>query len=387
MPESTTREPQRQPYDLDRVVRLVIGSITVIALIWLLRLLSDVLIPFAIAILLAYLINPIVSFLERKLRSRTAATLLTVAGCLLVLVGLVMVLVPLVSSELADFGKVAEQLKSEAPVLPDAQKLRKRFQAFVDSQQNEFVKQLLIAAKDGIVGADYRAILLEAGKRIAPGVWNLVTGALSLLLGASVLIIILLFLVFISIDYASFSGQWHDYLPPKYREPIVGFAEEFSLAMSRYFRGQFLIASTVGVLFALGFWIIDLRMGILLGLFIGVLNMVPYLQTVALVPALALGLIRALEHGSGVGMSLALVLLVFGVVQAIQDGLLTPLIMGKTTGLKPVTIMLGLFVWGKLLGFLGLLLAIPLTCLALAYYRRFVLGQRGATAVLDQSPS
>jgi predicted PurR-regulated permease PerM len=351
----------------------------------LLRFLSDVLIPFAIAVLIAYLINPIVTFLERKVRSRTAATLIAVAGCLLVLVGLIMILVPLVSGELADFAKVVEQLKSEAPALPDAQTLRARFKKFVDAQESEFVKQLLISAKEGVVNADFRALLLEAGKRIAPGIWGLVSGALSLLLGASVLVVILLFLVFISIDYASLSGNWQKYLPPKYRDHIVGFVEEFSLAMSRYFRGQFLIASTVGVLFALGFWLIGLRMGIVLGLCIGVLNMVPYLQTVALVPALVLGVIRALEHGSGVAGSLLLVLLVFGVVQAIQDGLLTPLIMGKTTGLKPVMIMLGLFIWGKLLGFLGLVLAIPLTCLAVAYYRRFVLGQAQAKAIADET--
>ena len=70
---------------------------------------------------------------------------------------------------------------------------------------------------------------------------------------------------------------------------------------------------------------------------------------------------------------LALVLIVFAVVQLIQDAVLTPRILGKSTGLRPLVILLGVCVWGKLLGFLGLVLAIPLTCIGLAYYRKFIL--------------
>jgi len=177
------------------------------------------------------------------------------------------------------------------------------------------------------------------------------------------------------IDYPAYAAQWKELLPPSHRDLVIGFLEEFAVAMSRYFRGQALIALATGVLFVIGFSIIGLRMGVLLGLFIGALNMVPYLQAIGLVPALLLGVLRAVEHGSSVVVSLLLVLAVFAVVQVIQDVLLTPRIMGKATGLKPVMILLGVFLWGKLLGFLGVVLAIPLTCLGLAYYRRFVLRQ------------
>ena len=72
-------------------------------------------------------------------------------------------------------------------------------------------------------------------------------------------------------------------------------------------------------------------------------------------------------------MSLLLVVAVFAVAQLIQDAVLTPRIMGKATGLRPAIMLLGVCIWGQLLGFLGLVLAIPLTCLGLAYYRRVVL--------------
>ncbi len=377
MPDDDSSQPR---YDLDRVVRMLIGAGVVIGLLWLLRFLSNVLIPFAVAVLLAYLINPIVSVVERKIRSRTAATLITVITCLVVLVGLVIVMVPLISGELAEFGQLVKRTEAGAPELPDARTLSARFDAYVTAQKNELVRRFLLSLKERIVNTDYEALTVQAAKRIAPGLWSLVTGVLSFLLGFSVLIIVLLYLVFVSIDYARLSGEWRSYLPPKYRGWIVGFVEEFSSAMRLYFRGQFIVAATVGVLFATGFWLIDLRMGILLGLAIGVLNMVPYLQTVGLVPALLLAVIRAVEHGSSVAWSIALVLLVFAVVQLIQDALLVPWIMGRQTGLRPVTLLLGVFIWGKLLGFLGLVLAIPLTCLAVAWYRRFVLGQGNAAA-------
>ena len=171
------------------------------------------------------------------------------------------------------------------------------------------------------------------------------------------LLVIGLYLIFILLDYEKLSRSWGDLLPGAYRERIKEFASEFEKA----------------ILFALGFSIIDLRMGILLGLFVGLLNMVPYLQIIGLIPAFFLALVQALEAGSSLWMALGLTALVFAVVQIIQDTILTPKIMGKVTGLNPAMILLSLSVWGKLLGFLGLIIALPMTCLFLAYYRRFII--------------
>jgi predicted PurR-regulated permease PerM len=143
--------------------------------------------------------------------------------------------------------------------------------------------------------------------------------------------------------------------------------------MGRYFRGQFLVALISGVLLAIGFRIVGLRLSVVMGLLIGMLNMVPYLQVVGLIPALFLALLRGLESGGWLPGPLLATLAVFGVVQLIQDSLLVPRIMGQSTGLRPWVMLLSVFVWGKLLGFLGLTLAIPLSCLGLAYYRRFIL--------------
>ena len=96
-------------------------------------------------------------------------------------------------------------------------------------------------------------------------------------------------------------------------------------------------------------------------------------QTIGLVPSLLLAAVSALQGETGLASMILLVLSVFVVAQLIQDALITPRVMGKATGLKPVAILLGVFIWGKLLGFLGLILAIPLTCVGIAYYQRFIL--------------
>ena len=109
------------------------------------------------------------------------------------------------------------------------------------------------------------------------------------------------------------------------------------------------------------------------GLFIGLLNLVPYLQTIGIVPVVFLTLLKSAETGQSLWWLILGVLLVFVVVQVIQDFFLVPKIMGKAMGLNPAVILLSLSVWGALLGFVGLIIALPLTTLLISYYKRFVL--------------
>jgi predicted PurR-regulated permease PerM len=158
------------------------------------------------------------------------------------------------------------------------------------------------------------------------------------------------------------------------RASVVEFINEFNSAMNRYFRGQALVAALTGLLFAVCFGVVGLPMGILLGLFIGLLNMVPYLQIVGLIPVALIAVIKGLDPESSIGVAgwVVLVGVIFAVVQIIQDGFLVPKIMGKVTGLSPAIILLSISVWGKLLGFFGLIIALPMTCLVLAYYQRLI---------------
>jgi predicted PurR-regulated permease PerM len=210
-------------------------------------------------------------------------------------------------------------------------------------------------------------------RKVLPGVWGIISGTAGFITGLVGLAVVGLYMVFLLMDYTKVSQGWKDLLPVAYREVIAGFVNDFDSAMNRYFRAQALVAFIVGVLLAIGFLIIGLPLGILLGLFIGLLNMVPYLQIIGLIPAFLLAIVHALETGTNLWMVMGLTGLVFAVVQIIQDALLVPKIMGRVTGLSPAIILLSLSIWGKLLGFFGLLVALPLTCLLLAYYRRLVI--------------
>jgi predicted PurR-regulated permease PerM len=145
--------------------------------------------------------------------------------------------------------------------------------------------------------------------------------------------------------------------------------------MNHYFRGQALIALIVGILFVIGFTIIGLPLAIIMGIFIGMLTMVPYLKAVAIIPCLLLGLLQSAETGRSFISVLIGIAVVFIVIQSIEDMILTPKIMGKITGLNPAIILLALSVWGSLMGMVGMIIALPTTTLMISYYKRFVLGK------------
>lgn len=141
------------------------------------------------------------------------------------------------------------------------------------------------------------------------------------------------------------------------------------------------MALIVGVLFAIGFRIVGLPMGITVGLFIGLLNLVPYLQTIGIIPVTLLALIQSAETGTNFWIIIGGCAIVFVVVQTTQDMFLVPKIMGKAMGLNPAVILLSLSVWGSLLGMAGMIIALPVTTLLISYYKRFVV--RGERFVPD----
>ena len=187
--------------------------------------------------------------------------------------------------------------------------------------------------------------------------------------------IILLYVVFILYDYESIAQGWIPLVPEKYRKFVVGLRNDVVDSMNRYFRGQAFVALCVGILFSIGFLIIDFPMAIGLGLFIGALNLVPYLQVIGLLPTILLAMLKAADTGGNFWLILLAAMAVFAVVQTIQDGFIVPRVMGKITGLNPAIILLSLSIWGSLLGMLGMIIALPLTTLMLSYYQRFIINR------------
>ena len=178
---------------------------------------------------------------------------------------------------------------------------------------------------------------------------------------------------FILLDYENLSEGWIKFIPVKHREITQQIFNDVKDGMNRYFRGQSLIALCVGILFSIGFLIIDFPLAFGFGLFIGLLNMVPYLQLIALIPTVLLALLKAADTGQNFWWILFLALMVFAVVQIIQDAVITPKVMGKAMGLNPAIILLSLSIWGSLMGIVGMIIALPATSLLISYYRRYVI--------------
>lgn len=356
-----------KPYTFDRVIRIAITVGLVWGLVWLLGYLSDALIPFAVALLLAYMMNPLVLAIQKKIPHRLSAVFISIFIIIGLFVCIFWLIIPMVVGEITHMGRLLSDLVNNADI---AERAARRlppdlWQAVKDYAARQDIQELFKTE-------NFWKIVEAAARKVLPGVWGLIAGTATFIMGIVGLAVIGLYLVFLLLDYQKVSDGWKELIPPAYREPVIGFVNDFESAMNSYFRGQAAVASIVGVLFAIGFFLIGLPLGIILGLFIGVLNMVPYLQLIALIPAFLLALVSALETGTSFWMVMGLTGSVFIVVQIIQDTILVPKIMGKVTGLNPAMILLSLSIWGKLLGVFGLIIALPMTFLLLVYYRRLM---------------
>jgi predicted PurR-regulated permease PerM len=318
----------------------------------------------------AYLLNPLTCFIERKVGNRGVAVLLTMLLLLAAVAGVILLVVPMVVGEFAHMGEVLSRLVSNtefadkvaAHLPPDI------WQWVHDTVQSPEVRDLFSAqgvlnAAKGVLG------------NVVPGIRGVAVGAVNAAAGLFGVFVIVLYVIFLLADFGRIKAGWQDYLPARYREGVTGFLDEFEKTMGLYFRGQIIVCLLVGVLMAIGFVLIGLPLGLVMGLLIGILNIAPYLGVAGAVPVLLLAGLNSLEAGESVWVGIGLAVAVMAVVQVIQDAVLVPKIQGESLGLSPWLILLSLSVWGKLLGFLGLLIALPMTCLCLSYYRRLLAGK------------
>ena len=161
--------------------------------------------------------------------------------------------------------------------------------------------------------------------------------------------------------------QYFPFLKRETRRDVVFLLTEFVNIIVAFFRGQLIVAFLQGLLFAVGFSLVGLKYGFVIGLMLGLLNIIPYLGSMI---GLSVGLPLAYFQSGGGGMTLFLVIVAFAVVQSIEGYVLTPRIMGDRTGLHPMVIIVAVFFWGAAIqGILGMILAIPLTAFLVVFWR------------------
>jgi len=356
---------ERKSITFDSVARWTIGIIIVVAVLLLINRLSAVLLPFFIAWFVAYMIYPIVRFIQYKvhLKNRVISVIITFILLIAVCVGIAYLIIPPFIDEVSKFERFISSYFQKGIS-----------NVTIPRQLTNFIQQNL----------DYNSIqkfmrsstLTSILKEGVPRLWQLLSDSVSYLFSIIASFIILLYMFFILKDYEKMSDGWVHLIPNKYKEIVTGIVSDVENGMNQYFRGQAMVSLCIAVLFSIGFLIIDFPLAIGLGILIGILSMVPYMHALGIIPVALLSIMKAAETGQNFWIVLLSALAVFAVVQLLEDTIIVPKIMGKITGLNPAVILLALSIWGSLMGILGMIIALPTTTIMLSYYKRYILKEK-----------
>lgn len=354
----------------DRFVRILGIVLLVGGVLYTMNFLSSVLLPFFVAWLLAYLMYPIVKFVQYKLHVPTRALSIIVAlvFVLAVIGGVFYLIIPPMIDQFEKLGDIVMQYVKQGTN-------GESFQAVV--------QQWLHDNRQAIEQVFKRKDVSDAIKSAMPKLFSVLGQTANVILSIVASLITLLYMFFILLDYEYLSSSWIKIFPKKVRPFWQSLMKDVERELNSYIRGQSLVALIMGILFCIGFTIIDFPMAIGLGILIGIMDLVPYLHTFALIPTAFLALLKAADTGQNFWVILASAVAVFCIVQVIIDMVVTPKVMGKAMGLNPAILLLALSVWGTLLGFIGLIVALPLTTILIAYYQRYVTKEKAAEHAAD----
>lgn len=343
----------------DKFIRWA-GIVTlVITVLYITNYLSEVLLPFFIAWFFAYLLYPVVKFIENKLhvKVRAISILLAMGAAIAIVGGVIWLIIPPMIDQFDKLGEVLTRWVHQTTHTNNLTMLIKEW-----LQDNQTTIERFLKSKD----------FSDALKTTMPKVFSVVSQTATVLMSIVASMITLLYMFFILLDYETLTANWVRIFPKKNRPFWSALMKDVERELNNYIRGQGMVALCMGIMFCIGFTIIGFPMAIGLGILIGIMDLVPYLHTFALIPTAFLAMLKAADTGQNFWVVFGLAVLVFCVVQVITDMVVTPKIMGKAMGLNPAILLLSLSIWGALLGFLGLIVALPLTTLLIAYWQRYV---------------
>ncbi len=343
----------------DKFIRWALVAAAILCVFFIVKALSSVLLPFFIAWLLAYLLYPIVKFVQYKLHvpTRALSIIVTLFFVVVVVAGVLYFIIPPMIDQ---FDKLSDVLSSYVKSKAHTNNL------------TSYIKRLVIENQVAIEQFFKSRDFSDALKTAMPKLFSLLGQTASVVISIVASCITLLYMFFILLDYENLTNNWIKIFPKKNRPFWHVLAQDVERELNNYIRGQGTVALCMGIMFCIGFTIIGFPMAIGMGILIGILDLVPYLHTFALIPTAFLALLKAADTGQNFWVIFGLAVLVFVVVQIITDMVVTPKIMGKAMGLNPAILLLSLSVWGSLLGFIGLIVALPLTTLIIAYWQRYI---------------
>ncbi len=383
-PSGEQRAPLRVDLGLARLL-LVLGVAA--GVVWLLGALQGILAQLLIALGLAYILDPVVDRLERAVRSRALAIVLLIVPLLGILSLVITLLVPRLLDELVVFGSKLPRLFEMAFEWSKAL-LLSRFQLELPHSFAELMQRFGSEIKQAVPG------VLAAAQTAASGLF---VGGAGVFRALSGFLFVPIFAIYLLYDFDRILAYLRGLIPRPWEDTVVDHLRQIDNAVASFFRGQLTVCLVLGSLYSVGFSLIGLKMALLTGLLTGALAIVPYAGAlIGLLFALASALLWFESWWLVAG-----VLLVFATVQGVDGLMITPRILGRSVNLSPLLIIVALMVGGKLMGFLGVLVAVPAAAsvrvigrsLVLAYQRSsFYLGaasgaQLGAGAAPAPPPS
>jgi predicted PurR-regulated permease PerM len=408
---------------------LVLGALLV-GLIWLMGevfgFLQAVLVPLAVAAIIAYLLDPVVRIFQKRGFSRRWSVVSTFAGFTLIAAGLVAIMIPLVGGQINKFQAQRDAIAADrqlengnAPVADPTVPKKGFDEIIVDilintREQNEwakpFINPLLAppAAKDPATGGtapdtgltvddkDYRPLLQETelwfqAKGYLDEILGWIRGGAGKILGflglALGFVMVPIYLYYFLSESAAIKEHWHDYVPLKasrFKTELIETLTEINSYMISFFRGQVLVAFIDGMLVGITLTAFRLPLGLPIGIMMAVLGIIPYIgNIITLIPACLLAYfhfsVAENQHilGDNPWAYVGGVIAIFVVVQQINSLLTAPKIVGDSVGLHPMTVIFSMLFWSLVLGgFVGALLAVPLTAAVKVLFRRYIWDRR-----------
>lgn len=323
--------------------------------------LGDFLVVLFLAVIVAYLLDPVIDRMERAGINRSLAIAAALGSFLLVVTLTVVLLVPYVAHEVGQLDNSFETYLSDGIAWVGSVQTWLLEKTGVDLKLDEQLKRLpeLLKGVSPAAMDPVKAILTWTATSTARMLNTIFTWSL-----------FPIFAFFFLRDFDAGKAHLFELLPYRVRGIVLQHYKEIDAKIASFIRGQVLVALILAVLYSLGLLVAtDIDLALLIGILAGLLFVIPYLGTML---GIALGTLMALLK-FGVSFEMVKVWLVFGVVQSFEGALLTPKIVGDSVGLHPVTVMVSLLVGASLAGVLGMLIAVPVAA-ALSVVGRTALG-------------
>ena len=353
----------RREFTFDRIARMLVLSVLILLIYVAVQAIWSVILPFLLAGIFAYVMMPLVRFFQYtlRLRSRGLSVILTLLLLGAVVYLAVIFIIPSINAEIEKTLQVISGYSSGQDILTMI--LPRNIRNYLNGglRWGNFPQQLSLEK------------VLENVKLLLDQVGGIINSTLSIFSWGLVFLIGFIYFVFILLDFENLARGFISLFPKTLRPTIRTISMDLDRYMNNYFRGQALVAMSVGILLSIGFNIIGLPLATAMGIFIGILNFIPYMQALGIIPLGLASLLMAAQTGENAFVCMLLAYGVLMVVQIIQDMIIVPRIMGQTMGMRPSLILLVLSIWGYLLGFFGMLIALPITMFIYSLYMRYVL--------------